>query len=225
MTDQIRIPHRGRDEPLTSVASNCRHLPAPERDVARQIVFDGLAAGERTAAELLDRLAAIEPVDRRRLLDAARIEAGQATTDTLAARARQEAATKAGTQRARDDSPWRLCAGRQADGTPCNSLPTNSLGIPVPVSVRKWFCSEHAGQAQAGDMEAPPSPFRIAPGGAIIEVDPADEARAIALAESTARQEQARLDTAAADAGLMRERDAAVAAQTNRELPAHLRVA
>jgi hypothetical protein len=74
-------------------------------------------------------------------------------------------------------------------------------------------------------MDPLPSPWRYSDVGAIVEVDPVELAREQAAAESRRRQEQAKLEDAAAEAEAAREHQAAIDAQANRELPPHLRAA
>ena len=64
-----------------------------------------------------------------------------------------------------------------------------------------------------------------APSGAIIEVDPVELAREQTAAESRRVQQEAELADRAAEAERIREHQAAVDAQADRELPAHLRQA
>jgi hypothetical protein len=50
--------------------------------------------------------------------------------------------------------------------------------------VRRWFCNAHRDQAQPGDLEPRGSGIRISASGALVPVDPDEEARAAAAAES-----------------------------------------
>jgi hypothetical protein len=48
---RYRRTPRDRDESLIDVASNCRHLPGEDAEVAREIVLAGAIAGLDTAGE------------------------------------------------------------------------------------------------------------------------------------------------------------------------------
>ena len=158
----ISVPHRGRDESLIDTASNCRHLPEGERDVARQIVFDAMQDGVRTAGGLLDRLDSLEPAERRQLLDHARQECGLPSIADVDARARAEAASKAGAVVASQYDP-KLCNGKTPAGLACNAIGMTDYGVPAPSNVRRWFCAEHRDQARPGDMDPLPAPWRYSP--------------------------------------------------------------
>jgi hypothetical protein len=221
-TWEIRVPHRGRDELLIDTASNCRHLPEGERDVARHVVFDAMQDGVRTAGELLDRLDGLEPAERRQLLDHARVEAGLPTIAEVDAGMRAELASKAGAVVAAQYNP-QLCHGKTPAGHACNAVGMTDYGVPAPTNVRRWHCAEHRDQARPGDMDPLPAPWRYSDSGAIVEVDPVELAREQAAAESRRRREQARLEDAAVEAEAIREHQAAIDAQADRELPPHLR--
>lgn len=75
MSWSIAVPLRRRDESLIDTAANCRALPEGEdRDVARRLILRAQLAGMKSAGELLDHVAALEPGQRRELLDDVRRE-------------------------------------------------------------------------------------------------------------------------------------------------------
>ena len=90
MSWTIEIPHRSRDESLVDTAANVRHLPADDRGVMREIVLGARLDGLRTAGELLDHVAGLEPHERRAMLDRARADCGLASTSEVDARRRAE---------------------------------------------------------------------------------------------------------------------------------------
>jgi hypothetical protein len=214
----IRIPHRDRDEALIDTASNCRQLEGDESAVTRTIVLDAAVDGLRIAGELLDRLDGLEPHERRALLDHARVENGLPPTGEVEAVQRAEVATKAGSARAASDSPYQLC-----HATGCNALPTNALGVPIPVNAVRWFCAEHRGEARPGDMDPRPAPWRLSPSGAIVEANPREDARQAAAIESRARQRESELADRATDAAARDAYERARREQHQRDLPAHLK--
>ena len=224
MSWEIRVPHRGRGESLIDTASNCRHLPEGERGPAREIVFAAMLDGLSTAGQLLDRLDRLEPAQRRQLLDHARQECGLEPIADVEAGMRAEIASKAGEIVASQYDP-KLCNGRTPAGLACNAIGMTDYGVPAPSNVRRWFCAEHRDQARPGDMDPLPAPWKYSDSGAIVEVDPIELAREQTAAESRRVQQEADLAERATEAARLAEHQAAVDAQADRELPAHLRAA
>jgi hypothetical protein len=79
---RVLVPHRRLDDPLTSVASYCRHLSDVDDEAAitRQVALSACLAGFKAAADLADYLEAASPEERRRLLDEARADLGLPST-------------------------------------------------------------------------------------------------------------------------------------------------
>jgi hypothetical protein len=73
---RIEIPFRHREDPLSTVGELARHLPNDQDRVVRQLVLGGAGAGLFTVGDLLDRLDAMSPAERRALLDQTRSEVG-----------------------------------------------------------------------------------------------------------------------------------------------------
>ena len=212
MTWSISIPHRSRQDSLVDVAAHCRHLPGQDEDraAARQLVISArLDHGFTSAGELLDHVEALEPAQRRQLLDRARSEVGLPSTETVDAMRRIQSATK----------PFGLitCA---AEG--CAATPTR-LGIFYDPGVQRWRCPQHIGEALPGDMEPRRLHLRRTPSGAIVEVDPADDQRERTRAESHRAERAARDAEAQAEAVEMRRHEQARRAQIESELPAQMR--
>jgi hypothetical protein len=201
---QIQIPHRDRSDSLTDVVEAARELAPDDDRVLRQIVRDELVGGSAaTAGELLDKLEAATPAERRRLLDTARAKVGLPTTDDVEATERYEAANAAGRIRAAKQSTLQLCG---AEG--CSVAPTNAAGAVVPVGVKRWWCAEHEHLAAPGDLDPRPGALRMTDAGTLIEIDPDEEERERAAAQSR----QAALKAQAAD-----RQAEAEAARVNRE--------
>ena len=98
MTWKLRIPHRGRDEPLDPRAVSELQLALDdpeERAVARKLMLDAMFAGTETVGGLLDSLAALTPAERRQKLDEARQSAGLPDTETIDVRRKAEAFQRA----------------------------------------------------------------------------------------------------------------------------------
>lgn len=189
MSWRIAFAHRGPDQRLIDTLADQRVLPTEEREIARGILFDlATTPGIDTVGDAFDRLERMDPSERRRLLDEARIEAGLATTEEVEAQQRFERACDAARLKAGKESPWQLC-----HEPTCNALPLNELGAPVAVSVRKWWCERHRHLAAEGDMEPRPSRLQFSPSGAIVEVDPEEEARQAAEAERRQREHEEKL--------------------------------
>jgi hypothetical protein len=215
----IRVPHRARDERLVDVASHCRHLEGDERDVMREIVIEAMTGGMRTAGELLAYVGALEPGERRALLNQARAACDLPPTSEVEALERMEVASKS----VRNDGGYQICHGRTADHLECNAVPMTDYGVPQRVNVNRWFCAAHRDQAKPGDMDPRPAPWRYSESGAIVPTDPVEQAREAAAAESRRRQREALMADRAAEAAAISEHRDAVADQHRRELPEHLR--
>jgi hypothetical protein len=186
----IRIPYRDRSEPLDADAFTDLpgYLDSADRGVLRHVLIGARLRGARTVGDLLDELAGASPQRRRELLDEARVEAGLPTTEEVDAEARFRRANDAARLQAGKESPWQLC---HAAG--CNQVPLGEVGIPTTTDVKRWWCPEHRHLAGEGDMEPRPSRLRFSPSGAIVEVDPEEEARQAAEAERRRRQHEEEL--------------------------------
>jgi hypothetical protein len=80
----IHIPHRSPEDPLVDVAEAAHVLPTDEARVVRQLVLGELVDGSaKSAGELLDKLEAASPEERRKMLDAAREAAGLERTEDI----------------------------------------------------------------------------------------------------------------------------------------------
>jgi hypothetical protein len=223
MTDwSLQIPFRNRDESLVDVASHCRTLEADDIAVSRTIVLDAAVRGMRTAGELIDHLDGLEPHERRAMLNQARGECNLPPTADVEASERAAFASKAGSVIAARYGGLTICHGKTSAGLRCNAVPLTSHGVPRQIMVAAWHCAEHIGQARPGDMDPLPSPWRYSPSGAIVENDPAEEARAAAEAESRRRRLESDLADRAVDAAELHASKQASDAAHRRELPPHL---
>ena len=109
---EIRIPFRDRNDHLSTVADSARTLSTDEdRAVARQLVLDGSASGLTTVGQLLDRLEAASPTERRTMLDDARAAAGLPTATALASKDRHREQDRLLSVAAADDVELRLTPG------------------------------------------------------------------------------------------------------------------
>ena len=109
-----------------------RALDGEERAVARQVLMLGQLAGLKTVRGLLLTVEEMTAGERRRVLDWARKQAGLATATRMDERRRFESVQRAAQAVTR--SPYPTCA----EAT-CNAIPVHpDLGIPTPVTVRRW---------------------------------------------------------------------------------------
>jgi hypothetical protein len=214
MTDwAIRIPHRDRYEPLSAVAGNVRHLPAEDREVAREIILNArLEHGIETAGGLLDHLGALEPHERRQLLDQARAEQGLPSTGEIDA---QRPAPL--TLRNVAGGGFPSCAAEE-----CNAAPMR-LGIFYDPGVRKWWCPTHVDQAEPGDLEPRGSGLKLSPSGVPIDDNPGADAADRAREASRRAQLEAEAGIRAVEAAELRASNQARDEAHRRELPEHLR--
>ena len=214
MSRAIHIPHRDRDESLIDVAGHARMLDAEDRDVTRQVVLDARLAGDRTAGDLIDRLAAMEPVERRQMLDIARVECGLEPTAAVDARERSTAA-KIGSAPASGNPLLHSCSAAK-----CRAIPQTEAGAWREVNVRRWWCEQHRHLAGEDDMRPVPLPWKLSPSGSLIPNDEADEASEAARVESRRAELAARDDESAAEAATMAATEQAMADRIRRETPA-----
>jgi hypothetical protein len=203
---QLQIPFRCRDDSLSDVAEAAHVLPTDEAAIVRQLVLNEIVGGQATTAgELIDRLEQASPAERRELLDAARVKAGLESTEQVEGRRKVEAASAAGRATAAAESPWQICHAER-----CDAAPINHLGSQIPVDAKRWFCPAHRDQAAPGDMDPRPSRLRYAPSGAIIEVDPVEEAKEAAREDSRRAIAEAQAADRAADADAARRHQQAL---------------
>jgi hypothetical protein len=148
MSWQISIPFRDRGDSLAEVADAAREaIPDPEeREVARRLVLAAAQDGHRTAGELIDRIEAASPEQRRIMLDRAREGAGLKRSAAIDA----EAIRHPGSGRDAQGRSLQLC---HADG--CMNYPLDAGGGWAPAAAKKWFCPEHEHLAEPGDLDPP----------------------------------------------------------------------
>jgi hypothetical protein len=210
----IHLPHRGeRSAPLSTVAEAARHLPQDEdRQVCRQLVLDWRLGGLKTVGDALDLVAALEPLERRALLDSARTDCGLPSTAEVDA-----AQPKPLTVALVNGGSFPSCPAPGCDAAPVR------MGIFYTPDVRKWWCPNHEDQAAPGDLLPRGSGLTYSPSGSIIEVDPADDERDRAREESRRAQLEAEAADRAVEAAELRASKEAGDAAHRRELPAYFR--
>ena len=179
----------------------------------RQIVFSAqIDSGFRSAGELLDHLDSLDPAERRKLLNKARVDVGLEDTDAVDARRRIETEIT----RVHLDPGLQVC--HAAD---CNAMPLTETGGWRSVRCRRWFCAAHEHLADPGDLDDLGTGVKLSPAGVLVPDIPAEDEREAAADESRRRQQQARHADRAADADA--EHQQARREQLARELPEHLR--
>jgi hypothetical protein len=187
---QIRLPIGDPDQLLVDAI---RELPRVLDGDEQEMTFDLLAtakmAGFQTVGDLHASIDGFDGATRLLLLNALRRRAGLPSTKAVDDRKRLEAVNHAARVRAGQDSAWQIC---HADG--CSEIPISPVtGIPTTTEAKRWFCAQHRALAEPGDLDPRPSGLRIAPGGALVEIDPTEEARDAATAESLRNRSEARL--------------------------------
>jgi hypothetical protein len=66
----------------------------------------------------------------------------------------------------------RLAAARVWQTCPvCGCVPVNEVGVPVPVSVRRWWCEAHRDQAAPGDLQSYTSGIRLSESGVLVPAE------------------------------------------------------
>lgn len=211
----IHLPHRGdRSAPLATVSEAVRHLPQDEdRQVCRQLVMDWRLGGLKTVGDALDLVAALEPHERRRVLNHARKAIGLPSVEEVEA----EQATPFGLQVRTTGGAFPSCPAEE-----CTASPTR-FGIFYNPNVRKWWCPDHEHLAEPGDLEPRGSGLVLSPAGVPIDFDPAAEAADRAREQSRRAQLKAQAETRAVEAAEARASKRASDAAHQTELPPHLR--
>lgn len=214
MTWRLHIPHRSPDAPVTEIAECVRALPEPERAVTRQLVLDlAVGHGARTVGDVLRIVEGSSPAERRALLDVARTRAGLEDTGTVDAHERFEATSHAARVTGGALSAWQLC-----HSSGCDAMPLSEVGIPCATTSRRWFCPAHRDEAEPGDLEPHTSGVRLSPSGALIPIDPDEEAREAAESESRRRLHDERVAGRQVEAAEAAESERLRAAAFRREL-------
>jgi hypothetical protein len=163
---KLRIPHGRLDQPLDarSIWQLPNTLDGEERLIARQIFIECHRTGSRRVGDVIDLLELLHPVERKTLVGAIRRKLGLAPEPPPA---------RSGS----GWSPWQLCPI-------CGCQPLDEMtGSARPVSVRRWHCAAHAGQAAPEDMEPVGSGVRLSPSGVLVEYNAGEIERERAEAE------------------------------------------
>lgn len=106
---EIRLPIRDRDAPIGEVALDAHVLEDPEeRATIRELTLGAVLAGDKTAGDLLDRLAGAGVGGRRQMLDAAREAAGLKSATDIDDAERFEAVQRVAHHRKRSTEQPRL---------------------------------------------------------------------------------------------------------------------
>jgi hypothetical protein len=182
----IRVPFRDRDDTLAATADAARALPAgKDRDVVRGLVLNGARDGLATAGDLLDRIEAATPAERRVMLDGARTRAGlPSLAEVDAQHARRVRAQMIPDTPARDEGglAYQTCHAES-----CAQYPRSREGATIPVAARKWWCPEHEHLAAPGDLEPWTARIGYGPSGAIVFLDELERDAEIAEREAERR--------------------------------------
>ena len=192
MTWQLRVPLRDRDDPLTEVGFDSRHLEDPdERATVRKLVRRAMLDGFSTTGELVDELERLEredPAQLRRVFDDAREEAGLESATSIDAKASLEARRAAIVTGPSLDGPNDIGGRlRGCSAVGCSAMPTDpTTGSLIVVQDRKWWCPEHKHLAGPDDHLPPDDVATIGPNGQFI---PAPSVQRAMQAEDDRRRE------------------------------------
>jgi hypothetical protein len=145
----IHIPHRSPEDPLVDVAEAAHVLPTDEARVVRQLVLGELVDGSaKSAGELLDKLEAASPEERRKMLDAAREAAGLERTEDIDFREQHAVVQRNACARAFGGPPPRLGTAGPAGSS---TWPSRSRSASAPrrreESLRRQRVEREAEQA------------------------------------------------------------------------------
>jgi hypothetical protein len=210
----IRLPHRGdRSAPLATVSEAARFLPQDDdREVCRQLVMDWRLGGLKTVGDALDLVAALEPAERRRVLNHARKQVGLPTVEEVEAAQPRPLTVRT----VNGGGGFTSCAVQG-----CNTAPTRA-GIFYSPDVNRWHCDAHAHLAGPHDLQPRRLEMRLSPSGVPVD-DPAEDERDRAREESRAAQLQAQAETRAVEAAEAHASNQARDAAHRQELPEHFR--
>ena len=215
MTDwRISFAYRPGQSLIDTIADQ-RHLPAGERETAREILTAFLLDGVRTTDTVLQRLEAASPEQRRLLLDRARETAGLASTTAVEEQRRLSAVNAAAQARAAE--ALQSCAQPG-----CNTMPVTDSGALRPVGVKRWWCESHRHLAGEHDLEPSWLLQRLLSGG-FREIDSDELARQRAAEQSRQHQSEAQLTVAKAEAEQVHQGEEARRAALDRQLPTEMR--
>ena len=133
----LQIPYRERSDPLTDVAEASRELPTDEeRAVVRQLVLGEIVGGSATTAgELLDKIKAASPAERRELLDTARTKAGLKSASDI--------------EFAEQHRRRQLQASIRAANAPPPRLAYNESGLIVDMAERQQAAAQERAREEA----------------------------------------------------------------------------
>jgi hypothetical protein len=164
MTDnkwQISIPYRDRSDSLAELGFDAGLLGEEDRAVTRHLVLRALLEGDKTTGDLLDRLEAADPTERRELLDDAREAAGLERSEDIDAREAFEARPVVGGSSL--DGPYDQ-GGRLQGCAACGAIPMHATtGLPIVVADRKYWCPEHKHLAEPDDHLPPDDVAAVGP--------------------------------------------------------------
>ena len=114
----------------------------------------------------------------------------------------------------------RLAASRVWQTCPvCGCVPVNEVGVPVPVSVRRWWCEAHRDQAQPGDMQPYTSGIRMSESGSLLPIDDREWEKIRAEQEIRRQRHERRLAERKLEAEALRREEGARLEAFRRELP------
>jgi hypothetical protein len=197
MNWEIKLPFRDCDDrlDLNDLAAMTREkLAGEDAQVARALALMVVTESQcETYGELVDVIENADQPTRRRLLDAAREQAGLPPTAKVDAREAYEAANASPAPSQMRDAKGRVQA-LCGDPTCRNFKPGEFPGSIAWVDVKRWWCDQHRHLAADGDLEPWRPRIRYSRIGSIEFPDEqeAEAERQRVAAESRRRQREVR---------------------------------
>jgi hypothetical protein len=142
-----------------------------------------------TVGDVLDRVEAAGPRERRELLDEARAAVGLAPTRTVEARRHFGMTNRALLGIPTRDESGRALQACAAEG--CTGRPTGRIGNPIAVADRRWWCGKHRHLA-APDDHLPPDDLEPRLDPRTMGLRPSREEEARLVAEDQRRRDETR---------------------------------
>ena len=152
----LKLPVRSRDELLSVKAAlelaGFVDDPEDEAIVRETLLFFyeiGLRAGKSISVGQIEQLfEGFNADERRAMFDVAGLRAGLPSRKQVTDNVRFQAAQREALAITTATSPLQICAEPT-----CKAIPVDTIGLPIPVDVRRWWCDKHRHLAGEDDMK------------------------------------------------------------------------
>jgi hypothetical protein len=160
---ELRIPHRGLDQPVLGAIDDTRRaLEGEDRALARGVLTERLFAGDETVGEVIAHLESLSSEERRAIADRAREAAGLVSFTEQARNLERARALRwpPSPPPAKPEEP----KIQRCHAPGCGEVSSTAMQGPTPTAARKWFCPAHrtakAGY-QPGDLDPAKPSVRV----------------------------------------------------------------